>query len=235
MELFDFVRIARTAVSTTRRVVTASIVGIGNVGDDASAERVDNCEVAQPLGLFAVPVLTPQTEGVVARLADRPFVLFVLDKGRTAQACEDGGTKLYGVGPDNAAAIVYIRATGAIEVTSVTNTNVILTAGGTGTVRFQDGSQAFVRGTQYATALVTYLSAENSLLSATSVFLGLLTTYVTAIQVIADPTNAATPVLTAGIATLQASIATRITSVTAFANSAANAPTGWLSTKVFGQ
>ena len=170
MELFDFVRIARTAVSTTRRVVTASIVGIGNVGDDASAERVDNCEVAQPLGLFAVPVLTPQTEGVVVRLADRPFILFVLDKGRTAQACEDGGTKLYGVGPDNAAAIVYIRATGAIEVTAKTGQTVTIVAGGAGTVILQDGSQAFVKGNAYSTALNTYLDAAKVLNTAIGVF-----------------------------------------------------------------
>ena len=231
MELFDFVRIARTAVSTTRRVVTASIVGIGNVGDDASAERVDNCEVAQPLGLFAVPVLTPQTEGVVARLADRPFVLFVLDKGRTAQACEDGGTKLYGVGPDNAAAIVYIRATGAIEVTSVTNTNVTLTAGGTGIVRFQDGSQAFIRGNDYSAALATFLTASNAAMSSLSAFLGALSIYATAIQPIADPTAVATPVLAGGVAALVAAVPVRTAAGTAYANSSAT----WLSTKVFGQ
>jgi hypothetical protein len=221
VELFDFVRVARTAVSTTRRVVTASIVGIGNVGDDASAERVDNCEVAQPLGLFAVPVLTPQTEGVVARLADRPFVLFVLDKGRTAQACEDGGAKLYGVGPDNAAAIVYIRATGAIEVTSVTNTNVTLTAGGTGTVRFQDGSQAFVKGNAYSTALNTYLDAAKVLNTAIGVF--------------ATAVGAGTPLFPA-----VATAATTLNTAIGVCNAAidvfkASAASSWLSTKVFGQ
>lgn len=231
MELFDFVRIARTAVSTTRRVVTASIVGIGNVGDDASAERVDNCEVAQPLGLFAVPVLTSQTEGVVARLADRPFILFVLDKGRTAQACEAGGAKLYGVGPDNAAAIVYIRATGAIEVTSVTNTNVTLTAGGTGIVRFQDGSQAFIRGNDYSAALATFLTASNAAMSSLSAFLGALSIYATAIQPIADPTAVATPPLLAAIAAAQGLLATSITAGTTFSNSS----TVWLSTRVTGQ
>jgi hypothetical protein len=221
MDLFDFVRIARTAVSTTRRVVTASIVGIGNVGDDASAERVDNCEVAQPLGLFAVPVLTPQTEGVVARLADRPFILFVLDKGRTAQACEDGGTKLYGVGPDNAAAIVYIRATGAIEVTAKTGQTVTIVAGGAGTVILQDGSQAFVKGNAYSTALNTYLDAAKVLNTAIGVF--------------ATAVGAGTPLfpaVAAAATTLNTAIGVCNAAIDVFKASAASS---WLSTKVFGQ
>ena len=231
MELFDFVRIARTAVSTTRRVVTASIVGIGNVGDDASAERVDNCEVAQPLGLFAVPVLTPQTEGVVARLADRPFILFVLDKGRTAQSCEAGGAKLYGVGPDNAAAIVYIRATGAIEVTSVTNTNVTVTAGGTGVVRFQDGSQAFVKGNAYSTALTTFVNADNIAWAALSAFATAVGVYAAAVAVVLPVTAPAAGVLAGGVAALVAAVPVRTAAGTAYANSSATC----LSTKVFGQ
>ena len=235
MELFDFVRIARTAVSTTRRVVTASIVGIGNVGDDASAERVDNCEVAQPLGLFAVPVLTPQTEGVVARLADRPFILFVLDKGRTAQACEDGGTKLYGVGPDNAAAIVYIRATGAIEVTAKTGQTVTIVAGGAGTVILQDGSQPFVRGTQYGTALVTFLNADNTMLSGLATVMAAVGTFATAVGVALPPVAGAAVTLNTAIGVFAGLLTTRIAAGTTFANTATNAPTGWLSTKVFGQ
>ena len=231
MELFDFVRIARTAVSTTRRVVTASIVGIGNVGDDASAERVDNCEVAQPLGLFAVPVLTPQTEGVVARLADRPFILFVLDKGRTAQACEAGGAKLYGVGPDNAAAIVYIRATGAIEVTSVTNTNVTLAAGGTGTVRFQDGSQAFIRGGDYSTALTTFLNVDNTTLAGLSTVMVAVGTFATAVGAALPPVAGAAVVLNTAIGVFTGLVTARINAGTAYGNSSST----WLSTKVFGQ
>lgn len=234
-DFLDFVRVSRTAASTTLRVVTASIVGSGDPGDNASAERVDGCETVQPLGLIARPVLTALTEALVARVADKPVVLALLDKSRPAQAADEGGVKLYGVGSSNSAAVVYIRATGAIEVTSTANTNVSVVAGGTGAVRLQDASQPFVRGTQYATALVTNLTAENVLLTATTTFLGLLATYVTAIQPIADPTNVATPPLTGGIATLQGAIAARITSVTAFANTAAAAPAGWLSTKVLGE
>lgn len=221
MELFDFVRIARTAVSTTRRVVTASIVGIGNVGDDASAERVDNCEVAQPLGLFAVPVLTSQTEGVVVRLADRPFILFVLDKDRTAQACEDGGTVLYGVGSANAAARVYLRATGAIEVTAKTGQTVTIVAGGAGTVILQDGSQAFVKGNAYSTALNTYLDAAKVLNTAIGVF--------------ATAVGAGTPLfpaVAAAATTLNTAIGVCNAAIDVFKASAASS---WLSTKVFGQ
>jgi len=99
----------------------------------------------------------------------------------------------------------------------------------------QDGSQAFVRGAQYASVLTTYLTAESTLLTAQSVFLGLLSAYAVTIQPIADPTNVATPILTAGIATLQAAITARTTSVSTFASTAVSAPAGWLSTKVRGQ
>lgn len=221
MDPFDFVRISRTAVSTARRVVTASIVGIGNAGDDASAERVDNCEVAQPLGLFAVPVLTSQTEGVVARLADRPFILFVLDKGRTAQACEDGGTVLYGVGSANAAARVYLRAAGAVEVTAKTGQTVTIVAGGAGTVILQDGSQAFVKGNAYSTALNTYLDAAKVLNTAIGVF--------------ATAVGAGTPLfpaVAAAATTLNTAIGVCNAAIDVFKASAASS---WLSTKVFGQ
>jgi hypothetical protein len=214
-----------------RRVLTASIVGSGNAGDDASAERVDNCEVVQPLGLFARPVLTALTEGVVARLADRPLILAMIDKGRAPQAVEEGETRLYGVGGDNAAAVVRLRADGSIEVTSLSDLNISLTAGGAGIVRFQDGSQAFLRGNQFASAINTFALADTSCLSA-------LTTVMTAVGVFATAVGVATPAVAGAAVTLNTAIGafasatgTRSGAITTLDN----ATTASLSTKVKGQ
>ena len=159
----------------------------------------------------------------------------MIDKGGAAQAVEAGEVRLYGPGSQNATATVRIRADGSIEITSKAGKNIAVVASAAGVVTLQDGSQAFVRGAQYASALTSYLTGESTLLTAQSVFLGLLSTYAVTIQPIADPTNVATPILTAGIATLQAAIATRAASVSTFASTAVSAPTGWLSTKVRGQ
>jgi hypothetical protein len=231
----EFITVASAATSSQRRVATLQGLGAGAVGDDAGAERFDNVELAQPAGLFALPQTTSNTEAVVIRRGDEAIALVVIDKSRPPQDVEAGETRLHGVGGSNSATVIRLRANGAVEITSLTGQNVTVTAPAAGTVVLQDGSQAFVRGAQYATALTAYLAAEGTLLTATSVFLGLLSTYVTAIQPIADPTNAQTPILTAGIGALQAAIAARAASVSTFASTAVSAPAGWLSTKVRGQ
>jgi len=216
-ELLDFVKLSRLTVSTANRVTTAQITGAGDAGDDSTAETVDACEVVQPLGLMANPTLAATTEALIARLGDRPVVLAIMDKGRAAQAVEAGGVKLYGPGSANAAAVLYIRASGAIELTTVTNTDATLTAGGTGRIVMQDGSQAFVRGNQFSTATGTFTTAITALLSA-------MTAYVTAIQAIADPANASTPAMLTAITT--ASVAS-----SAYGSATASS----LSTKIAGQ
>jgi hypothetical protein len=134
-QLLDFVKLSRFAVSTANRVTTAQITGAGAAGDDSTAETVDACEVVQPLGLMAYPTLGASTEALIARLGDRPVVLAMIDKGRAAQAVEAGEVRLYGPGSSNAAAVIRIRADGSIEVSSLNNTNVTVTASGTGEVR----------------------------------------------------------------------------------------------------
>ena len=133
--MIDFATITNTIASTARRVLTASISGAGDSGDSGTSERVDGCEVVQPLGLYARPVLSTLTEALVARHADKPVILAIMDKGRSAQAVEEGEVRLYGPGSANAAAVIRIRADGSIEVTSLNNTNVTVTANGTGEVR----------------------------------------------------------------------------------------------------
>ncbi len=138
--MIDFAFITQTIASTARRVLTASISGAGDAGDSGSSERVDGCEVVQPLGLYARPVISSLTEAIIARLADKPVILAIMDKGRSAQAVEEGEVRLYGPGSSNAAAVIRIRANGAIEITSLNNTDITVTAGGTGEVRVNGSS-----------------------------------------------------------------------------------------------
>lgn len=126
----DFVRLRAVAASTTRRVVTAQCIGAGAEGDDDGAERWDDAEVTQPLGLMAIPVQTATLEGYALRRGDEVVVNVIVDKGGAAQTVETGETRLYGVGSSNAAATVRIRANGDIEVTPAAGRSVIL-AGGT--------------------------------------------------------------------------------------------------------
>lgn len=134
-QLLDFVKVSRLTVSTVRRVTTVQITGAGAEGADSTAETVSSCEVIQPLGLMAYPTLGTGTEALIARIGDNPVALALIDKTRTAQAVEAGEVRLYGPGSSNAAAVIRIRADGSIEVTSLNNTNVTVTANGTGEVR----------------------------------------------------------------------------------------------------
>ena len=126
--------------STARRTMTAQCVGVGAEGDDANAERLDVCEVMQPSGFAAAPALTATTEAVAVRRGDELVVLFLIDKGATAQTVESGESRLYGVGASNAATVIRIRASGAIEITSANNGHVTVTANGTGEIRLNGSS-----------------------------------------------------------------------------------------------
>jgi hypothetical protein len=230
-QLLDFVKVSRLTVSTVRRVTTVQITGAGAEGADSTAETVSSCEVIQPLGLMAYPTLGTGTEALIARIGDNPVALALIDKTRTAQAVEAGGVKMYGPGDGNAAAVVYIRASGAVEVTSKTNTNVTLTAGGTGIVTMQDGSQAFLRGNQFATAVTTFITADNTMLTALTVVMTAIGVFATAVGVAVPAVAAAAVVLNTAIGVFNGAVATRQTAGSALDT----ATTASLSTKVKGQ
>lgn len=126
--------VERLTVSTERRTLTATCLGAGSAGDP-DAERIDDVEVMQPSGLLANPAVTPTLEAIGVRRGDELLALFLIDKGGAAQAVESGETRLHGVGPNNQATVIRLRADGAIEVTSAGNGHVVVTASGTGEVR----------------------------------------------------------------------------------------------------
>lgn len=143
----EFVKITSVAVSTSTRAVTMQAAGAGAEGDDNDAERFDDVEVVQPLGVLASPILTDTTQAVAVRHGDELVALFIVDKGRSAQAIESGETRLYGAGTNNQTTVIRLRASGAIEITSANNGAINITANGTGDVVVNGGSLKIARVT----------------------------------------------------------------------------------------
>lgn len=230
-QLLDFAKLSRLTVSTARRVLTAQITGAGDAGDDATAETLSSVEVVQPLGLLAYPTLGATTEALIARIGDTAVALGLVDKGGAAQAVEAGEVRLYGPGSQNATAVVRIRADGSIEITAKSGLNVTATAPAAGVVILQNGSQAFVRGNDFSTALSTGLDAIKVLNTATGVF-------ATATGVFATAVGVALPPLAPPAATLVGAATTLNTAIVA-CNAALDvlkaSSSTWLSTKVLGQ
>lgn len=129
MDTLEFVKVVLVSASSTSRAVVANVAGLGAEGDDEGAERYDDCEAPQPAGLIAIPTLTATTEAVGIRRGDEMVLLCIIDKGAPAQTAEAGETRVYGVGSGNATAMVRIRASGAVEVTSKSGQNVVLNGG----------------------------------------------------------------------------------------------------------
>ena len=219
-QLLDFVKLSRLTVSTARRVLTAQITGAGAAGDDANAETLSAVEVVQPLGLLAYPTLGVTTEALIARIGDTAVALGLIDKGGAAQAVEAGEVRLYGPGSQNATAVVRIRADGSIEITAKSGLNVTATAPAAGVVILQNGSQAFVRGNDFSTALNTGIDAIKVLNVAVGTFataVGVGTPLFPAVATAAVVLNTAVGVCNTALDVLKASSST------------------WLSTKVLGQ
>ncbi len=143
----EFVKVTAVAVSTSTRAVTMQAAGAGAEGDDNDAERFDDVEVVQPLGVVASPILTDTTQAVAVRHGDELVALFIVDKGRSAQSVESGETRIYGAGTNNQTTVIRLRASGAIEITSANNGAINITANGTGDVVVNGGSLKLARVT----------------------------------------------------------------------------------------
>lgn len=126
----EIVKVTATQVSSSTRVLTFQGAGVGAEGDDNGAERWDDCELAQPAGLMARPALSETTECVAIRRGDELLGLVIVDKGAPAQGVETGETRLYGVnGSTNDGALIRIRASGRIEITTESGQDLVLNAG----------------------------------------------------------------------------------------------------------
>lgn len=136
--MIEIYHVERVANGTRKRVLIATLRGAGNEGDDAHAVPDDRAEVVQPLGLYAVPEVTGETEAVAVRMGDQTLVLHMIDKSRAAQTCEAGGTKVYGAGGTSADAQVYIRSSGKIEITAHAGQDVVINGGSAAVGRVGD-------------------------------------------------------------------------------------------------
>ena len=213
----DFARVTSCAASSQVRAVTVQMSALGDEGDTNAGERGENVEVLQPLGLMAVPSLTQTTEAPYLRLGDRQVALAIVDKGATPQAVSTGETRLYGVGASNATANVRVLPAGGVEANAKTGQNVTLTAPAAGVVVLQNGSQAFVRGNDFSSALNTGIDAIKVLNTAVGVF--------------ATAVGAATPAVAPAAVTLNTAIGVCNTALDVLKASSSV----WLSTKVLGQ
>lgn len=168
--MIRFAKLVRTAASTARRVLTAQLRGLGASGADATAENIDGAdagaggaEIVQPLGLVARPVLTEHTEALVVELrdGDEVIAIAVVDKSRAALTVEEGGVRLVGAGPNNTtAAGVYIRAAGALELTSEAGQDIRLnTSTGAAVGRVGDAVDAGATPTTGMAAWISLVSA----------------------------------------------------------------------------
>ena len=203
----EFVTVTGVAASSDTRALTAQAAAMGAAGDDNAAERFDDVEVTQPAGLMASPAVTSTTEAVCVRRGDELVALVLIDKGAAAQSVEAGETRLYGVGSDNSTAVIRLRASGDVEITSKAAQ----------TVKIQAATQSFVRGDNYSTSLNTAVDAIKVLNTAVGVF--------------ATAVGAALPPVAAAATTLNAAIVTCNAALDTFKSSSSV----WLSTKIKGE
>ena len=206
-DVIEFVKVTAATASTSSRVLTVQAAGVGAEGDDDGAQGFDAVEVAQPAGLMASPTLTRTTEAVAVRRGDELVALVLIDKGAPAQSVEAGETRLYGVGSDNATAVIRLRANGDVEIVSKAAQ----------VVKLQAATQAFIRGNDYSTALNTAVDAIKVLNTAVGTF--------------ATAVGGALPPVATAATTLNAAIVACNSALDTFKSSSST----WLSTKVKGE
>lgn len=99
MSTLDLFRVVGAAVSSGVDRVKLQLRGLGQDGDDAGSEPVDDATHVQPLGLFAHAVVARSLRVLGWRRGDEVIALGVWNK-RIAQspAVDSGETRVYSVG-----------------------------------------------------------------------------------------------------------------------------------------
>lgn len=154
-DVIEFVKVTAATASTSSRVLTVQAAGVGAEGDDDGAQGFDSVEVAQPAGLMASPTLTRTTEAVAVRRGDELIALVLIDKGAAAQSVEAGETRLYGVGSDNATAVIRLRANGDVEITAKSARAIRLATSGGGDIVLNGGTLKVARVTDAVSVQLT--------------------------------------------------------------------------------
>lgn len=179
-------RVANTVARAVIQLVNDSkkmqLVQLGVLaGEDV--EGAGGAEHFQPYGFFSVPF--PGAEAVVIfPNGDRshPLVVAVCDRRYRATGGEPGEAGL--------------RTDEGDEIRLARGHAIVLTTSGQVQLGSSSASQGAVKGTQRNTAEQTFLTA--------------LSTYVTAIKAVADPSNAATPAMLSAISAFASAVASAV-------------------------
>jgi phage gp45-like len=154
----QFVRVTGVTASSSTRATTLQVAGVGSESNSNDGERFDGVESTQPAGLMASPAVTSTAEAVCVRRGDELVALVIIDKGAAAQNVEAGETRLYGVGGDNATAVIRLRANGDIDITAKSARSINLSVSGGGSVVLAGGSLEVARRTDPVTAAAGLLT-----------------------------------------------------------------------------
>ena len=125
----QFPKVTLATVDTVKRVVTLQLRGFGQTGDDEDAAPTDGAELVQPLGLFANPVLSAETEAVTLGLGDQDVALHVIDKSLSVLSCPPGTTILVACG--NASCLVKCNPDGSMDIATASGQDVRFNGGST--------------------------------------------------------------------------------------------------------
>lgn len=137
--MLEFLKVTRTTLGAAKRVMLAQLRGVGDEGDDESAEPVDAAEIFGMIGLMVRPFLTAHTEAVAFRVGDQVVVLNVNDKSLSVfNDVAEGETRLYGAKEPSAR--LRLRDDGSADLEVKTNMDLRITVSGSGNVIFNGGS-----------------------------------------------------------------------------------------------
>jgi len=134
----EFARLLASSVGTRFRTLLGHVAMNGNEdqNEEEDSERMDQCEVVQPLGLAARPKINKKTECVVLREGDEVVILGMLDKSGPVHDIEEGETQVYS--PAEPSCRIRLRANGDIEITAKAARDVVVNNGTKNVARVDD-------------------------------------------------------------------------------------------------
>lgn len=95
LSLFE---VTRAAIDATSKLLHAQLRGVGDQGDGASAEPVDDAAVLSQLGVAVRPVIASTLRALGYQDGDEVWVLKLWDKARTPNDLDAGETRVFAAG-----------------------------------------------------------------------------------------------------------------------------------------
>lgn len=155
-EPLDFDDIVDVRPGEKGRVLVAALRGYGAAGAQQDAAFSNGCEVVQPLGLLARPVIEDGLEGAVERVGNTDIVTHMQNKKRPVITDLDPGeTRLEGAKVFDAK--VRIMPDGSVLLVSIAGKDVVLNGGTLRVARDTDPVNAtapFAAWTSQVTAFI---------------------------------------------------------------------------------